>query len=294
MNNNEGDDSSPAPADAAAGGWSLVSEHLPQGSLSLSGALVIGRGTECDLVIDDPHLSRRHATIRVSETGLQVEDLGSANGTYLNDTRIEAGEAHPGDEIRLDRLAFKVLGPVTADLETTRLRDPEATALHVADSTALLQAGGEAEEGTRLLGAPAAWLEGAGVERFALEPGLIRIGRAPDNDLVLDDPSVSSRHAELGFQHGQWTLTDLQSTNGSYVGDEAAESSPLSSGDRLRFGKVEMQFKQDMPGRSGDASSRTVTGFGAGRRRRGLRLLLGLVLLAACAAVVLLLLQRPA
>src|SRR4029079_91479 len=41
----------------------------------------------CDVVLSDPEVSRRHAVLRESETGLAIEDLGSTNGTYVNDER---------------------------------------------------------------------------------------------------------------------------------------------------------------------------------------------------------------
>src|SRR5207248_6489631 len=45
----------------------------------------------------------------------------------------------------------------------------------------------------------------------------VRIGRAPDNDIVIDDPTVSGAHAELRDEAGHWVVTDLGSTNGTYV-----------------------------------------------------------------------------
>lgn len=241
MNNSEGE---PAPRERVAE-WSLESESLPGGRLLVTDPLVIGRGSDCDLVIEDPHLSRRHAEIRVAGQYLEVEDLGSANGTYLNGERISEGEARPGDEIRLDQLAFRVCGPISADMEATQLRDPDATALHPG---AALQGDVEpAPDSTRVFGTPSAWLLTSDGERFKLETGVTRIGRATDSDLVLDDPSVSSRHAELAEQQGEWILTDLGSTNGTCVDDRAVERARLTDGARLRFGQVNLQFVREAP-----------------------------------------------
>lgn len=54
-----------------------------------AGELVIGRGVECQLAVDDPLVSRRHAVLRVDGSGLVVEDLGSRNGVRVNGMRID-------------------------------------------------------------------------------------------------------------------------------------------------------------------------------------------------------------
>ena len=70
---------------------------------------VIGRSRECDLVLDDPNVSRRHAELRREDGGWAVRDLGSTNGIKLNDRRSRGGRLSPGDEITLglSRLTFE-------------------------------------------------------------------------------------------------------------------------------------------------------------------------------------------
>lgn len=62
---------------------------------------IIGRGPSCDLVIDSPRVSREH--VRVSRQGVtwQLEDLGSSNGTWYGEERVQRRELESGDEIRL-------------------------------------------------------------------------------------------------------------------------------------------------------------------------------------------------
>ena len=76
----------------------------------------------------------------------------------------------------------------------------------------------------------------------------ITIGRGPDNMLQIDDPSVSSRHAQLLLIDGRYQLKDLDSTNGTRVNSEAVTDAFLRVGDRLRFGKVEARFESDATG----------------------------------------------
>ena len=63
---------------------------------------LIGRVSDSDLVVKDRFLSRQHARLRRQGNQFWIEDLGSANGTWVNDRRVEEPtEIHPGDEIRL-------------------------------------------------------------------------------------------------------------------------------------------------------------------------------------------------
>jgi pSer/pThr/pTyr-binding forkhead associated (FHA) protein len=70
--------------------------------------LVLGRQA-ADLAIDDPEVSRRHATLRPAGDGLEIEDLGSRNGTWVNGTRIQgAVRLSPGDRVQLGGTSFEV------------------------------------------------------------------------------------------------------------------------------------------------------------------------------------------
>jgi Protein of unknown function (DUF3662)/FHA domain len=61
--------------------------------------VVVGRSSACDLVVDDPNVSRRHVEIRPDGDGWTALDLGSTNGTELNGRRIERARLEDGDEI---------------------------------------------------------------------------------------------------------------------------------------------------------------------------------------------------
>ncbi len=72
--------------------------------------LVVGRSRDCDLVIEDPNVSRRHMELRRDRAGWVAVDLGSTNGIKLNGRRIDQAPLEPGDEISLglSRLTFEV------------------------------------------------------------------------------------------------------------------------------------------------------------------------------------------
>src|SRR3954463_3328341 len=75
---------------------------------------------------------------------------------------------------------------------------------------------------------------------------VISVGRAPENTIHIDDPSVSSRHAQLHLVGESFHLQDLASTNGTRVNGENVTSVALRIGDRIRFGKVEACFECDV------------------------------------------------
>ena len=76
---------------------------------SLPRQLVIGRDAGCELVLEAPDVSRRHARIHVRHGRHFVEDLGSTNGTYLDERRITISELAPGSLLRVGSVVLKYL-----------------------------------------------------------------------------------------------------------------------------------------------------------------------------------------
>lgn len=75
------------------------------------GRLTIGRGTECDLALDEPEMSRKHALIENNGDGIYLRDLGSSNGTFVNGVQVRDAVLHPGDQIAFDRNRFLLEAP---------------------------------------------------------------------------------------------------------------------------------------------------------------------------------------
>ncbi|WP_432483944.1 FhaA domain-containing protein [Kineococcus esterisolvens] len=64
---------------------------------------VLGRGSEADVVVDDPGVSRRHAEVRVGPAGARLVDLGSTNGTFVDGERVSSTDLFDGATITLGR-----------------------------------------------------------------------------------------------------------------------------------------------------------------------------------------------
>lgn len=80
-------------------------------SFAVAGPLTLGRQADCDICIPIGEISRHHARLKPAGGGVQVEDLDSANGTYINGKRVRSGTLRPDDELALDTVRFMLLTP---------------------------------------------------------------------------------------------------------------------------------------------------------------------------------------
>ncbi len=76
-------------------------------SLPVRDGLTIGRQAGCDIVLDDHKASRRHAVLHVAGSVVEVEDLGSSNGTLLNGKPVTRRMLRDGDEVRIGATALR-------------------------------------------------------------------------------------------------------------------------------------------------------------------------------------------
>ena len=159
--------------------------------------LLIGRDPDADLCVPEPEVSWRHAQISIDSQGIQVRDLGSSNGTFLNGGRLPESTA-----VYLQPQSVLAIGSRTFRL---------ARALEVSNKPA-----------TQYL-------------RPAADTTIV-VGRAPDCTVVLDDPSVSWHHARICRQDDRWSVEDLGSANGTYRNELSIKSCSLGPDDRLRIG----------------------------------------------------------
>ncbi len=79
--------------------------------IPIRGRLTIGRGSECDLILDEAEMSRKHAMIENFGDGIYLRDLGSSNGTFVNGVQVRDAVLHPDDQIAFDRNRFLLEAP---------------------------------------------------------------------------------------------------------------------------------------------------------------------------------------
>jgi len=79
---------------------------------------------------------------------------------------------------------------------------------------------------------------------FPLSKDRVIIGRLGESDLVLSDPGVSRRHAEVRRQDGNYVIADLGSTNGTMVNEATIGERVLEEGDRITVGRTVLEFRR--------------------------------------------------
>lgn len=173
---------------------------------------IIGRDPEqCAIVLEQATISKRHAILEINQASqATLIDLGSSNGTYVNNQLIKQRALEDGDCISF--------GP-SGSLAFTYHAKPAARE-KPAPVAATEQFSNDAQWMARVEAASAQ------PKRPAMETAnftandmpVLRLGRAPDNAIVLDAPGISRYHASLSYgQGGQPVLADLGSKNGTYV-----------------------------------------------------------------------------
>jgi len=90
-------------------GWIVAQNgnHRGEDFRIYDGKNILGTAADCDIVITDPYLSAKHATIRHENGNFQVTDLDSMNGTFVNQKRCTKSDLIDNDTIRLGRTEFK-------------------------------------------------------------------------------------------------------------------------------------------------------------------------------------------
>jgi ABC transport system ATP-binding/permease protein len=234
--------------------FSLLMESGPQPGQRIElapGENVIGRDPGCQIVLVSGGVSRRHALVRVSGEVVEVEDLGSSNGTWVGGRQISGRRAlRPGDLLGLGqsvklRLESQPAAEAEEPVDQASLQDQEAARTMplaaispAADLPATFDELPPPPEQTvlgdaRRLPGPPPPVE---TLRLGAQPQ-ITIGRDPSNNLVLSSPLVSRFHARVEQAGGRWKLVDLRSANGTFVNQQrVAGETALSPGDTIHIG----------------------------------------------------------
>ncbi len=92
---------------------------------------------------------------------------------------------------------------------------------------------------------PAALLIMSDKSIYKFNQSTIKIGRASDNDLILEHSKVSRKHAEIRYLNGLFEISDLDSTGGTYVNGNKIDKHELSQGDVITLANFHLVFGQE-------------------------------------------------
>lgn len=241
--------------------------NFPAMPLPQKGVVRVGRQPGVHVLIDQGTVSRLHAEISYVNDQYVLQDLGSSNGTFVNDTRLEPHRLYrleANDLLRFGKLVkFKFTvrmlksGGSPSQAGMTRLQDLNSEPQPVLSGQPLLNA-----DGSLLLPGASVSTSSSEVASFRHTPGLLilsgasdgaakrqpvvymlreghhaTLGRDKANDIPLPDVAVSRRHAEIFPGPEGFYVRDLGSSNGVSV-NQAKIDNPylLSHGDRILLG----------------------------------------------------------
>ena len=225
----------------------------------------IGRMRSSHLLLDDESVSRMHAVVEITPEGeVLLMDLDSGSGTAVNGKRVKKAILKSGDQLDFGKARVIVsYGKAAASAAATRPAPgvPErrerrrATApppvphdAELAPSHTQVLSPGDLEpiDGPRLI----VHRSGVQQDELVLTKPHTTIGRLPENDIQLDDGTVSGKHAMLVAEAGVFLVIDQHSTNGTYVNGEKCAGESLRDGDVIQIGRYELVFVAPRPARA--------------------------------------------
>lgn len=233
--------------------------------------VTVGRHPDSDVVLSHPAVSGHHAVIRLEAEGVVVRDVGSTNGTFVDGARVPgwviAGRArimlgHPTDGEALEIEVVSGAQPAAAQPAGGAPSAPAPPGMDMEPSGTTArhwlpsQDQGPPPGGATVVrpavaaGAapppPAPVQLGPPAEIYTPTGEGLRVGRAPDNDIVLtDDLTVSRYHAVIARSpDGSFEIQDAGSANGTFLNGQRIQRATVSEGDVISISRHLFRFHQ--------------------------------------------------
>ena len=161
----------------------------------------IGRAPDNDVIINEPYISAHHCIMMIDSSGnMTIQDLNSSNGTFVNREKVTLKSILRDDTVQLGNYKLN-LDRFDLYMKTPKKGVPDVKNVEV-----------------------------------KLKEGVNRVGRAPDNDIVVSHPTVSAHHALVIKQGEHFEIEDLSSTNGIFVNGIRIHKARISKDDKVTLG----------------------------------------------------------
>jgi len=240
---------------------------------------IIGRDSSCDIVLDDEDVSRQHAKVYLIEGRVQIKDMGSLNGTHVNNIQIDKmtvlklgseiiigsnqfylrDEVATEEEVSLTTMLTQNQLKIMQDrfipekfdenqevepipIEDEELDDNEPSETISMDRQQLMAAIYQKKIDFASYPALEVIFGQDKGKKYILRPGIYILGRQEGLKIRLDDQKVSSRHAKIEKTEPGWMFSDLGSTNGSIINAKLTQHALLNHGDVLMLGNTKIKF----------------------------------------------------
>ena len=214
---------------------------------------LLGREMDNDIVIDDERASRHHAELHWDRGHVELVDRRSMNGTLVNRKTVRGRvPLQSGDTLDFgaQRYRFEALVSVTA------------SAISEEETRKMPGAAAAAVTGATLPDVPLLLVsvsdEFAG-RRWELRDAVVTIGRDAERQICLPHHSVSRLHAQIVRQQSGCYVSDLRSSNGTFLNGQAISAPSLMlAGDVLRVGEIELRCEAKAEAAPASQASTTV------------------------------------
>lgn len=209
---------------------------------------VVGRATECDLVIDNLGVSRQHAEI-VLESGVPIlKDMKSNNGTYVNGKRITRYNLNDGDEIAIGKFAitFHQEAPEPEDEPSAEEDNPEIRKgdFTLAIDSRLMER--QREKVSKLK----AYLTVQGGDKkkpIILDKPLFTFGKLSSCDFFVGGLFMPKKAAFIFRDDAAFHLVDSSGRGKAYLNETPVDNERLKDGDVIRVGRFRLEFHVGTP-----------------------------------------------
>jgi polysaccharide biosynthesis protein PelF len=213
--------------------------------LQVGQSCTVGRDPGSDIVVADLRVSWRHAVVRFAEDGWILEDAGSTNGTFVGSGKVDRHSITSDCAVRLGQpqdgplVRCSVISP---EPRTASVPEPRTASVPV-PRTAIVPV-----PRTTIVPVPRHAVANAdrGTVTFYQPVHGLWIGRATDNDLVVDDLAASRYHAIMqNSGDGKYEIIDLDSHNGTFVNGQPVSSAVITERDTIGIGRAAFRLVGD-------------------------------------------------
>jgi pSer/pThr/pTyr-binding forkhead associated (FHA) protein len=195
---------------------------------------LLGRSNDCDIVIEDPHISRVQAKARFENEKYYLENVGR-NPIFVNGLPTQGQFLAEGDVI--------TFGTTSLAFQPEEPTEQSAAKQIQAEKTVVLTSLPESNVTPSLILS----LPTGASQTYPLEKEAFMIGRSAESDIYLEDTSISRRHCKIDKRESIYYVRNLSPTNPIFLNGEEISQKRLYKGDILRIGPFFMTYISERP-----------------------------------------------